>query len=75
MPEKYTVGTSIFISIGEAQKYYRNLGFDHEYVDEMIQSEGISIGLDEFKLKYPGNFQDKKYKIDGDGRFHLILSR
>ena len=74
MSEEYTFGTSGFISIGEAQKYYRNLGFDSEYVDEMIQSEGIWIGLDVFKVKYPGNFQDKKYKIDTDGRFHLVLS-
>ena len=72
--KEHFLGTNIFISIGEALRYYKDLGYDRKAVQELITTKTIEIGFAVLEEKYPENVKNRKYRIDEDGRFQLIVS-
>ena len=72
--KEHFLGTNIFISIGEALRYYQDLEYDRKAVQELITTKTIEIGFASLEEKYPENVKNRKYRVDEDGRFQIIVS-
>ena len=72
--KEYFVGTNIFICIGEALSYYKEFGYDVKGVRELISTKAIEIGFAALEERYPENVKNRKYRVDEDGRFQIIVS-